>query len=497
MIDFNTIPSDVRVPFTYIEFDNTRANGELPTETYTILVIGQRLPTGQVAAGVPTPVQSGAQAAQYFGAGSMIATMLDWVTYINKSCPVVAIALDDNAAGAAATGKIEVTGTATSAGTLSLYIGGINVPVAVNVGDTAQVVAANIVAAIAEVANTAVNVRGRLPVSAVVDAGTNTNVDLTAVHKGAAGNDIDVRANYYTGELTPAGLQLTIVPMAGGTQNPDISVAVAAMGDAWYQTIAYPYNDAANAAVFEAELVSRFGGVRQIDGVAYNAYRGTATATDTYGAGRNSPLFSTMGTSLALDPPYVWAAVNAAVVAPALSIDPARPLKTLALTGLKPPAQPDQFTWEERNLHLHSGISTYTVDSGGNVLIERQVTNYQKNASNIQDTSYLQVETIATLSYLRYSTRYTITNKYPRCKLADDSVTVEPGQAIVTPSIMNAELVSLASDWVGQGLIQDLADFKNALTCQINAQDGTRLDVLASPNLVKQFFIFAEQIQFS
>lgn len=496
-IDFNTIPSDVRVPFTYIEFDNTQANGELPTETYTILVIGQRLPTGQIAAGVPTPIQSGAQAAQYFGAGSMIATMLDWVTYLNQDTPVVAIALDDNEAGAQATGKIEVTGTATAAGTLSLYIGGVNVPVGVNVGDTAEMVASNIVAAIAEVADTAVNVRGLLPVTSVVDEVTNTTVDLTSAHKGVAQNDIDVRVNYYTGELTPAGLQITVVPMSGGTQNPDVSVAIAAMGDVWYQTIAYAYNDAANAAVFEAELTSRFGGVRQIDGVAYNAYRGNATATDTYGTGRNSPLFSTMGTSLALDPPYVWAAVNAAVVAPSLSEDPARPLKTLVLTGLKAPAQPDQFTWDERNLHLHSGISTYTVDSGGNVLIERQITNYQKNASDITDTSYLQVETIATLSYLRYSTRFTITNKYPRCKLADDSVTVAPGQPIVTPSIMSAELVSLASDWVSQGLIQDLADFKTALTCQINSSDPTRLDVLASPNLVKQFFIFAEQIQFS
>ena len=496
-IDFNTIPAGVRVPFTYIEFDNSRANGEPATEVYTVLVLGQRLASGQVAALVPTPIQSGAQAAQYFGAGSMLATMLDWFTALNTSTQVVAIALDDAKAGNAATGKLAVTGAATAAGTLSLYIAGINVPVAVNVGDTAQEVAANIVAAIGEVAQTAVNVRDFLPVSAAVDVGANTTVDITALHKGVAGNDIDLRVNYYAGEMTPAGLQVAITPMAGGTQNPDISGAIAAMGDAWYQAIAYPYNDAANSVTLEAELVSRFGGVRQIDGVAYNAYRGTATATDTYGGTRNCPLVSTMGTSLAPEPPYVWAAAIAAVVAPSLSEDPARPLKTLALTGLKPPVQVDQFTWEERNLHLHNGISTFNVDAGGNVLIERQITNYQKNASNIADQSYLQVETIATLSYLRYDTRVQITSKYPRCKLADDSVTVSPGQPIVTPSILNAELVAIASDWVARGLIQDLAGFKTALTCQINAQDPTRADVLASPNLVKQFMVFAEQIQFS
>lgn len=496
-MDFNTIPNGVRVPFTYIEFDNSQANGELPVGNYTALIIGQRLATGQIAAGVPTNVQSGGQAAQYFGGGSMIATMIDWFTSINTSTPVVAIALDDAVAGAVATGKITVTGTATAAGTLALLIAGIQVPVGVDVGDTAAVVAANIVSAIEANASTAIFVRNMLPISAAVNAQSTTEVDLSALHKGVAGNDLDVRINYFAGQVTPAGLQVAITAMSGGTQNPDVSAAIVAMGDVWYQAIAYPYNDAANAAIFETELVSRFGGVRQIDGVAYNGFRGTATATDTYGTSRNSAMFTTMGTSIAPEPPYVWAAVNVAVAAPSLSEDPARPLKTLVLTGLKPPAQADQFIWNERNLHLHSGISTYTVDSGGNVLIERQITNFQKNANDITDTSYLQVETIATLSYLRYSTRFTITSKYPRHKLADDSVTVAPGQPIVTPSIMKAELVALASDWVQAGLIQDLADFKAALTCQINAEDETRLDVLASPNLVKQFFIFAEQMQFT
>jgi len=497
-IDFNTIPAggDLRVPFAYIEFDNSQAQGGLPSDQYTVLMIGQRLAGGSVAANVPTPIQSGAQAAGYFGNGSMLATMCDWFKSVNSTTPLVAIAMDDAVAGIAATGKLAVTGPATGAGTLQLYIAGIRVQVAVAAGDAAAAIATNIVAAINAVAGNAINPRNQLPITAVVNAVTTTEVDLTARHKGECGNDIDLRVNYYTGDVTPAGVAIAITAMAGGTSNPDISTVIAALGDVWYQAWGYPYTDAANQLVLETELTSRFGGIRQIDGVAYNAYRGTATATDTYGATRNSPLVTTMGTGIAPEPPYVWAAVNVAAAAPALSADPARPLQTLQLTGLKPPAQADLFQFDERNLHLHSGIATYKVDAGGNVLIERQVTNYQKNANNIADTSYLDVETIATLSYLRYSTRSWITNKYPRHKLAGDTVTPAPGQAIVTPKVINGELMSLAQDWVTAGLIEDLADYKAALVCQINANDPNRLDVLAVPNLVNQFRIFAEQIQF-
>lgn len=485
MISFDTIPSDVRVPLAYIEFNNSRATAGLAQNSYTILVLGQRLAAGSVAQGVPVEVFGAAQAEQYFGRGSMLASMLAALKKANSYTRVVAIGLDDDAAGAQATGTLTFTGAATQAGTLNLYIAGTKVPVGVAIGDDPTAVAASVIAAIA--ANT------QLPVTAAAAAGV---VTLTARHKGEVGNDLDVRVNYYTGEQTPAGLQLAIVAMTGGTSNPDVSTAIAAMGDAWYQAIVMPYTDAANLVALEAELLSRFGGIRQIDGVAYTAFRGTAAATDTFGTGRNSAFVSCMGTSIAPQPPYLWAAVNAAVAAAALAIDPARPLQTLQLVGIMPPQQADQFTFDERNLQLHSGIATHKVDAGGNVLIERQVTMYQKNASDIADTSYLDVNTIATLSYIRYATRARITSKYPRHKLAGDTVKVAAGQAIVTPSVIRAELVGLATELQDAGLIEDLAQFKTDLVVQINANDPNRVDVLSSPNLVNQLRIFAEQIQF-
>jgi len=488
MISFDTIPSDVRVPLAYVEFNNSRAQAGLASDGYTILVLGQRLATGTVQAGVPTEILGADQAEQCFGRGSMLASMLAAMKKANSYTRMVAIALDDDGAGAAATGKVVFAGAATQNGTLNLYVAGTKVAVGVAAGDDPAAVAAATVAAIQ--ANTA------LPVTAAVNGVTAGQVDLTARHKGLVANDLDLRLNYYAGELTPAGLQVTITAMNGGTTNPDVADAIAAMGDDWYQSIVMPYTDAGNLTALETELASRFGGVRQIDGVAYIAFRGTASETDSFGLGRNSHLVTCMGTAKAPQPPYLWAAVNAAVAAASLAIDPARPLQTLALPGILPPAQGDRFIFEERNLQLHSGIATHKVDAGGNVLIERQVTMFQKNAFDLPDTSYLDVETIATLSYIRFATRARITSKFPRHKLAGDTVKPAPGQAIVTPTILRGELIALAGDLVDAGLIEDLEQFKRDLVVQIDPNDPNRANVLSSPNLINQLRIFAEQIQF-
>ncbi|WP_269090163.1 phage tail sheath C-terminal domain-containing protein [Photorhabdus laumondii] len=85
--------------------------------------------------------------------------------------------------------------------------------------------------------------------------------------------------------------------------------------------------------------------------------------------------------------------------------------------------------------------------AAGNVVqIERMITMYRENSFGDPDPSYLDVETIATLSYLRYSTRVRITQKYPRHKLANDGTPFSAGQAIVTPSVIRTELLALFTE---------------------------------------------------
>lgn len=484
-ISFNQIPVDLRVPGSYLEIDNTRALRGLPGMPSRILVIGQRLATGTVAAAVPTRVLDVNAAEGFFGRGSMLHLMFRACKANNAWTETWAIALDDAVAGVAATGKISFIGPATAAGTIVLYIAGQRVKVAVASGDAAIAVAAAVVAAI--------NARTDLPVTAAVNGVSTFQVDLTARHKGAAGNDIDIRFNYNTGEALPAGIVPTITAMAGGTTNPDVAAAIAVLGQTWYTDIAMPYTDATNLAALESELADRFGPLVMKDGHAYAAAAGTHATLTTLGNSRNSPHLTIMGAKASPTPPYEWAAALCAVCAYYARNDPARPFQTLTLKAVLPPAVAARFTDSERNLLLFDAISTWTVDDGGLVRIERVITTYEKNALGIDDITYLDLNTMKTLAFIRYTVRARIALRFPRAKLASDG---NEGPSIVTPRTIRGELVALFAEWEAIGIAEGIEQFKADLVVQRNAADPNRVDAIIPPDVINQFRVFAGKVEF-
>ena len=484
-ISFNSLPANLRTPGVYIEFDNTLAAAG--SQGFKMLAIGQRLITGTVAEGVPTLVTTKEDAATFFGAGSMLATMITFMLAANTRIELWAIALDDLAAGVTATGTITASTVPTAAGTLNLYIGGVRIQVAVASTDTTDNVATNIAAAIT--ASTDV------PVSAVVNGVTTNQVDLTAKHKGDVGNDIDLRDSYYAEKL-PAGLTLTYGAMAGGAGNPDLTIATAAMADEWYNWIACPYTDAANLLVLTTELDNRWGPLQQIDGRAFIAVRGSLAVSSTFGNSQNNPHLTCLGTNTAPQLPYVWAAVNCAVAAGSLAIDPARPLQTLVLKGLLPPAREIRWVQSERNILLYDGIATYTVDNTGLVRLERQITTYQKNAAGLDDTSYLDINTPETLSRIRFRQRQLFAQRYPRHKLADDGTNYGAGQAVITPKVAAGELLALFREFEEAGWCENYDNYKATLISERDGVDPNRLNYRDSPDLVNQLRVVAGKTEF-
>lgn len=482
-ISFNQIPVNIRTPGQYIEFDNTRAVQGLPAIWHRILVIGQRLAAGSVAQGVPTQILSATQAEGFFGRGSMLAAMLAALKAANTYTECWAVALDDNGAGVAAAGTIAFSNSPTEAGTLNVYIAGKQVQAAVASGATATTVGAALA--------TAINADTSLPVTAAAVTGT---VTLTARHKGELGNSLDLRMNYYTGEATPKGLTVVVTPMAGGTGNPDIQTAITAIGDEQYHTVIFPYTDGSNLGKVETLMSQRFGPMVQKEGHAFTAASGTHATLVTLGNGRNSPHLTIMGAGKSPTPPYVWAAVAGAV--DAYEPDPARPRQTLELVGVLPPAMVDRYTRDERNLHLFAGIATTIADAGGRVLIERLITTYKTNSFGVADISYLDIETLRTIAYLRFSVRSRIGLKFPRHKLASDGTQFGAGQAIVTPKVIRAELIALFIDWEEAGLAEGREQFKRDLIVERSNSDPNRLDAIIPPDVVNQFRVFAGQVQF-
>lgn len=485
-ISFDTIPgpSNLRKPGVYSEIDNSLAVRGPQGVTYRRLLIGQMLATGTAEPEKLIRITSTAQADAAFGAGSMLSGMVRAAISQDSYTELQCMPLEDSVAGAHASATLTPAGTPTAAGTIYLMVAGRRVDVGVASGDTADVVAGKIVTAIGANAN--------LPVTAVAAAAV---VTLTAKHAGEAGNSLDVRANYFDGQILPPGLTLEATAFAGGSGNPDIANALAAIGAEWFQVWGVAYTDGANLEALTDELNARFQWDQEIEAHAFTAARGTVGSLATLGNGQNSPHLDIVMANAEPMPAYEKAAEVMAIAGKYAAIDPARPLQNINFNWCLPPQVGDRFTDAERNSLLFDGIATSKVVVS-DMVVERLITTYQINAAGAEDISYLDVETLFTLMFVRHDWGDLVRRKYPRAKLADDGTRYGPGQVVVTPKLMAAEAINRFRDWEQMGLVENADQFKADLISERNASDPNRLDMLLPPDLINQLRIVANKIQF-
>lgn len=488
-VSFNTIPSGIRVPLFYAEMDNSAAY--TPSDTQKSLLIGQMLEGGTAEAGVPVTVSTSAMAKKLFGRGSMLARMVEAYRTVDSFGQLVCIPVAEGKSAGAASGKVEITGTALEAGTMSLYIGGDRVQVAVADGDGAS--------QIAQALGDAITLEKDLPVTASASEGVCT---VNARQKGTIGNGIQLNVNLrglINGEVLPAGLSVEITPMSGGTVDPDIDAAIEAMGDVTYDFIGVPYSDAAVLDAFQTEMndtSGRWSPFRMQFGHVYTAKRGDVETLKTFGSARNDQHMTIVGIEPAM--PTAVEEVLAAYLARTsvfINADPARPTQTGVLTGVMATPAQGRFIMTERQTLLENGIATLTT-TAGSVMIERAVTTYQRNADGAKDASYLDSETMHTSAYVLRQLKSLITSKYGRHKLASDGTRYGAGQAIVTPSVIRGELVALYRRLELAGIVENADLFKKYLIVERNADDPNRLDVLFPPDYVNQLRVFAVLNQF-
>ena len=145
-ISFNTIPQKIYTPLFYAEVDNSAANTTV--DDMQALIMGPMLTTGKATAGELTYVSSAEQAAELFGHGSILHRMVAAYRDQDSTGMLYAMPLADPDSGVAATKTVTVTGTASAAGTISLYVGYELVQVRVEASEAESDIAGHIAAAI-------------------------------------------------------------------------------------------------------------------------------------------------------------------------------------------------------------------------------------------------------------------------------------------------------------------------------------------------------------
>lgn len=489
MISFNSIPGDLRVPLFYAEMDNSQANSG--TTQLRRLIMAPVSDSSTAPAELVIASQEG-EVRALAGVGSPLAQAYSaW----RRCDPMgeVWILPAKIAEGAAAAGKVSLSGVATESGVLSFYVGDDRVQLTIASGMTAAAVGTALAAA--------VNEKG-LSVQATVLPENSSEVTLTAVFKGLLGNDIRLGLNLRGaagGERTPGGLTLVITQPTGGAGVPDVDELLAKVGDAEFEFVFHPFTDTGSLDAFKLwmdDSTGRWSWSKMLYGHVYTARRGALGEMVTEGRARNDQHHTIHGFELQTSAP-AWkvGAAYAARQAVFISADPARPTQTGELTGIAPPPEGKRFLLVERQSLLWSGIATSycTVDG---VRIERAVTTYQRNAYGQPDDSYLDSETMHQSAYIIRYLKGRITSKYGRHKLANDGTRFGAGQAIVTPSIIRNELVSAYSALERIGIVENMEAFQQHLIVERDAQNPNRVNILFPPDYVNQLRVVALLNQF-
>ena len=306
------------------------------------------------------------------------------------------------------------------------------------------------------------------------------------------------------GEKLPIGLAVTLPAtgqLTGGVGVPLWTTAIANLGDEPYEYVGLGFNDSGSLLAWETEYgfsdSGRWGWLREVYGHLMTAKRDTYANLFTYGSTNNSGVLSIMAVEPASPSPlYEWVGAYCARAAGALSIDPARPLQTLTFDSIMPAPKHQRFNKTQLNALAGLGLAVQLVNAAEVAAIAREQTTYQKNTLGQQDNAYELMTTLATLAELFRRMRQNITNKYPRSKLANDGTRFGPGQAIVTPNIIRAELVAEYRQCEYDGLVENGDAFKAALIVERDDTDPNRVNCLWPPDVINQLRMFAVLAQF-
>ena len=502
-IAFAQIPANIKVPLYWVEVDPSKAG--LPTLNLRALLVGCMNDDAIAPPNIPVAIGTVAQAEEKFGPGSELAQMFQAFFRNNFANEVWGGPVQQSAGAVAATGTITVTTPPSEAGTIHLYIAGHHLGINVGATDTSDQVATAIAAAINDYDD---EHDGTLPVMASV---TTNVVTLTCTFEGVNGNDIRVELSYFGnigGERPVTDLVLTLPAtgfLTGGTGTPVFDNLINAMGDQAFEYICVPYTDSTTLLTWDLEMGftddGRWGWRRQLFGHVFSSKRGAYSDLITYGlsgVNQNSGIISIMAFEEKTPTPmYEMAAAYTAKAQRALSNDPARPLQTLQLAGTLPAKLHDRFNFVELNSLASTGFAIQKCWEGsGMPQIAREQTTYMFNLYGQGDDAYELVTTLATLAKLLRNQRHAITSKYPRHKLANDGTRFSPGQAIVTPGIIKAELISQYRQDEWDGLVEDTRNFKRHLLVERDSSNPNRVNVLYPPDLINQLRIFAVLAQF-
>lgn len=370
-----------------------------------------------------------------------------------------------------ATGSVDFTASAgVVAGSLTLYIAGERVSVAIATSDTPT--------EIGDAIEAAVNNDDTLPVTALNAAGI---VTFTANSGGTWGNDISISFNLGDGEELPDGVVVTITDMTGGAGIPDIQDALEALGtgdgqnekgftnlihgygfDTGTLDAISTYNGVGNTFVgnYRKEVARPF---RSLTGDVAIGSAGLAAAlafADNRKLDRTNGKICVPGSQ---NHPQEIAAQMIGLMAVTNSIRAEEGYIDKPLDGIWPGATVDRWTndYDSRDQAVKGGVSTSLIKSGV-VTAQNIITFYRPEDVSVESNGYRPMRNISIIQNLLYNYRMNFErSKWKGISIVEDTANVsdvtDREKARDTEAVID-DLVALANLFAGKAWLYN-ADY--------------------------------------
>lgn len=443
------------------------------------------------------------QTAAIYGFGSMLHRLHLAAQKGSRGLPTYIIPQPEEGGAVAATGKITTTVTTSESGTISLYVAGELISVAVAAGDSQDTITTNIIAAITAAVNN--------PLNAVVNGINANEADLTAKMKGTYGNFVSIKTNL-KGEELPGGVTIVITDMSAGATDPDIQDALDGTGlnEEWFTDLIHGYGQVADPL----DKLSTFNGpgndfvglyekviARPFRSLTGNVEPGGSALTALIALGDGRKTDRTNGIVAVPGSPNHPSEIAAQVVGAMARIaasNAAQHYSDELLIDVLPGAAADRWTDDYNNNDQaeKAGVSP-TIVKNGAVYILDLLTFYHPDEVASASNGYRYQVSISKIQNIINSTRLNFQgDRWKQTIIVNDAARARRNQKARDIDAVLTDLVALAQDFEAIAWIAD-ADFTiDNQTVVINAENSNRFDITFPVTLSANARIFDTTVEF-
>ena len=464
------------------------------------LFIAQMTDEGEATVGEFYIIYSVMEARQMFGAGSIAHLMA--IQHFNTcpELPLYVAPVEDDAAGAAATFTITITGPATNSGVLAVSILDEVFNVGVIVGAAAADVASSLAAALTASTD--------LPFDVTVAAAV---VTLTAKNKGQIGNWFTPVWNPLFGDHFPDGIAVTT---AQGTQGAGVfkyQPAVPAMNCPWDCVALGTEEELPVQTFIQLVRLNWMCGVQGNfkGGHLFHSKTDTAGTIAAYGRDRNNPEEVVVPVRTGYKyPGYVMTAATCSRVCCTACSDPSRPVQyDNGFLGFLFDSRQCSTIWtqEEKRAFYDAGIMNWDVANARGLRntqlwIEEPLTTYKYDPkTGAPDGAWQRVESRYTTTKFVRDLGNWYRHNYASVSLVNDGTRIPQGKRAVSPRILQASIIAWMRGtqfgWTAEPTSETLEKMVQVQrTNTFNNCDPNRVNVMIDLDLVNQLARIATSI---